>query len=65
MDVSPVQDRGLPWIVIAWMISILSGAAATALLRAPLGGPALAWSSGTSRPTPAQVANLIAYLSTR
>src|SRR5262249_46970136 len=30
------------WIVIAWTLSILSGAAATALLRAPVGGPAIA-----------------------
>jgi hypothetical protein len=29
-------------MVIAWTLSILSGAAATALLRAPVGGPAIA-----------------------
>jgi len=41
MNVSHRQNARSNWMVIAWATSILSGAAATALLRAPIGGPAL------------------------
>src|SRR5262245_65632845 len=42
MNVSQDQSSGSRWMVIAWTLSILSGAAATALLRAPVGGPSIA-----------------------
>src|SRR5262245_59023228 len=42
MSVSHHQRGGSSWLVSAWALSILSGAVATGLLRAPVGGPAIA-----------------------
>ena len=42
MGVSHHQSGGSRWLVSAWAASLLTGAATTGLLRAPIGGPAIA-----------------------
>ena len=42
MSVSHHHNGGSWWLVSAWAVSILSGAATTGLLRAPIGGSAVA-----------------------